>query len=66
MKNRPPLLTVADLKRELAAYDDSDEIDFSGLDFDKLKARGPKLVNVEFKQPVYRLPSGDVVVQNPE
>lgn len=33
----------------LAAYDDDDRIDFSGLDYCRLKARGDKLVMVEFE-----------------
>lgn len=66
MKQRPPLLTVGDLKRMLSAFDDGDELDFSGLDFYRLKPRGQHLVQVEFAQQVYRTPSGDVVVQNLE
>lgn len=65
-KNRPPLLTIGDLKRMLAGFDDNDELDFSGLDFYRLKIRGPNLVQVEFNQQVYRNAEGDVVVENLE
>ncbi len=63
---RPALRTVGDMKRELAVFDDDYEIDFSGLDFYRLKQRGDKLVQVEFNQPVYRTPEGKVVVGNVE
>ena len=66
MKTRPPLITVAVLKAHLSAYPDDTELDFSGLDFYRLKQRGEKLVQIEFNQQVYRTPEGDVVVQNLE
>lgn len=66
MQQRPPLLTVAQLKEHLSVFDDDALVDFSGLDFYRTKLRGEKLVNIEFNQQVYRNPQGDVVVQNLE
>ena len=59
-----PLLTIKDLKNQLSAYEDDCEVDFSGLDFYRLKKRGDKLVQVEFNQQVYRTGEGLVVVEN--
>ncbi|AYR26965.1 hypothetical protein RC54_10555 [Herbaspirillum rubrisubalbicans] len=64
--NRPALLTIGAFKRLLAGFDDNDHLDFSGLDFYRLKTRGPNLVQVEFNQQVYRNAEGDVVVENLE
>lgn len=66
MDNRPPLLTVAALKQHLDGYADDLLVDFSGLDFLRLKQRSDTLVQVEFNQQVYRTPEGRVVVQNLE
>ncbi len=45
------MLTVGDLKRQLASYDDGDELIFQGgLTFYRLKTRGDKLVQVEFDE----------------
>lgn len=57
-------ITVGQLKRHLEGYEDSDELSFSGLDFYRLKRRGPGLVQVEFNQSVYRDSKGRVVVEN--
>lgn len=44
-------LTVGDLKRHLAAYDDDFEIEFGGgLTFYRLKTRGDNLAMVEFNE----------------
>lgn len=59
-----PTITVGELKQRLAIYDDDWEITFNGLKFCRLKARGPKLVQMEFEQTVYLDESGDVVVEN--
>jgi hypothetical protein len=64
MKERPALQTVADLKRRLSIYPDHYEVDFSGLDFYRLKQRGEELIQVEFSQPVYRGADGRVIVEN--
>ncbi|MBB1329494.1 hypothetical protein H5087_09055 [Pseudoalteromonas sp. SR43-7] len=47
-------LTVGDLKKQLAHYDDDVEITFNGLDFYRLKMRGENLVQIEFNQTVYK------------
>lgn len=62
--NRPPLLTIKDLKNQLSVYEDDCLVDFSGLDFYRLKRRDEKLVQVEFNQQVYRTSEGLVVVEN--
>lgn len=46
-------ITVKDMKDMLDGYNDDDELDFSGLDFYRLKRRGSKNVQVEFNQLVY-------------
>lgn len=56
--------TVGTLKRALESYDDDDELDFGGLEFYRLKKRGPHLVRVEFNQTVYKDSDGKVVVEN--
>lgn len=57
-------ITVGDFKRELSIFDDDAVLDFSGLDFYRLKLRGEKHVQVEFNQHVYRDGSGHLVVGN--
>ena len=64
MKNRPALQTVGDLRRQLSVYPEHYEVDFSGLDFYRLKQRGDELIQVEFNQPVYRDANGRVIVEN--
>ena len=59
-------ITIAELKEKLAIYDDDTVIDFSSLDFNRVKSRGDKLVQIEFIQTVYRNAQGDVVVENHE
>jgi hypothetical protein len=59
-------ITVGMLKQHLDSYSDDDELDFGGLTFYRLKRRGPKLVQVEFSQSVYRDAQGRVVVDNHE
>lgn len=66
MKKQEPLITVGMLIEHLSGYDESMELDFSGLDFSRLKQRGPNLVQLEFVQQVYRDHEGNVVVQNLE
>jgi len=51
---RTPAITVADLRRQLSAFPDDAELFFGGLTFYRLKTRGPKLVQVEFNENVYR------------
>jgi hypothetical protein len=64
MKERPDLMTVGDLKRHLSVFSDDYRIDFSGLDFYRLKRRGDLLVQVEFNQQVYRDKRGLVIIEN--
>jgi len=59
-------ITIAELKEKLAIYPNDSVIDFSGLDFSRVKSRGDKLVQIEFIQTVYRNAQGDVVVENHE
>ena len=45
------ILTVGDLKRHLAAYDDDFELEFQGgLQFYRVKTRGDNLAVVEFNE----------------
>lgn len=59
-------ITVGMLRDQLKIYPDNYELDFSGLEFYRLKQRGPELVQVEFNEQVYRDKSGRVVVENLE
>jgi len=66
-QNPSELITVGMLKDLLNGYPDTMELDFSGLDFYRLKQRSPTLVQVEFNQQVYRdKQTGRVVVENLE
>lgn len=61
------VINVRLLKDLLEGYPDHYEIDFSGLEFNRLKQRGPELVQVEFMEQVFRdRKTGLVVVQNLE
>lgn len=53
-------ITVGDLIEQLRGYDPNHEVMFSGgqLEFYRLKQRGPKLVQVEFNQNVWREDNG--------
>ncbi len=66
MKKHEPLITVGMLIDELSKYDKSMQVDFSTLDFNRVKQRSPTLVQIEFNQMVYRDDEGRVVVDNPE
>jgi len=53
------------LEKMLEGFSDEDELSFSGLDFYRLKRRGPDLVQVEFNQQVYRdRKTGKVIIEN--
>lgn len=60
-----PTISVGDLRRHLEPFGDDWEVSFSGLKFFRTKARGPKLVQIEFEQVVYLDEQGHVVVENP-
>lgn len=68
MTTRPTqLITVGMLKQALEGIPDNHELDFSGLEFYRLKRRGPELIQVEFNEMVYRdKETGLVVVENLE
>ena len=66
MKKQEPLITVGMLMNELSGFDKDVKIDFSSLDFHRVKPRGDKLIQIEFNQMVYRDDEGDVVVDNLE
>lgn len=59
-----PTVTVQHLRDALAAYPGDWEVSFSGLEFYRVKQRGPALLQIEFNQPVYRTAEGRVVVEN--
>lgn len=64
MTKKGTAITVGEMRQRLAAFDDGDILDFCGLDFYRLKQRGPNLVQVEFNQPVYLDGADRVVVDN--
>lgn len=56
--------TVGDIKKELSIYPDDWEISFGHhLKFLRLKARGEKLVDVEFEQLIFQNPDGSLTVE---
>ncbi len=64
MKKEIPLITVGELRRQLEGVPDDWNISFSGLEFSRIKNRGPTLLQIEFSQSVYLNDEGEVVVQN--
>ena len=64
MEQYKPSITVGEFKEKLSCYPDHMLLDFSMLDFNRLKQRSPTLVQVEFNQQVYRDSSNNVVVEN--
>jgi hypothetical protein len=66
MNNNYPTITVGDLKRQLEGYPADWTLDFSGLEFHRVKQRSPTHVQVEFTQLLYRMPEGRVVVETPD
>lgn len=64
--SRLPTITVGMLRDALAMYPDDHELSFSGLEFYRVKQRGPDLVQIEFNEHVHRDETGRVVVINPE
>jgi hypothetical protein len=64
MEKYKPSITVGEFKKWLSDYPDHMLLDFSMLDFNRLKQRSPTLVQVEFNQQVYRDSSNNVVVEN--
>lgn len=65
MKNIPTI-TVGELLGYLEGLDKNARISFSGLDFKRVKPRGPDIYQIEFNQPVYLDDQGNVVVENLE
>lgn len=57
-------LTIGELKKHLEGYPDHYELYFGGLDFYRLKQRGPERVQMEFNQQVYTDNDGKVVIEN--
>jgi hypothetical protein len=64
MEQYKPSITVGEFRKMLNHYPDNMLLDFSMLDFYRLKQRSPTLVQVEFNQQVYRDSSNNVVVEN--
>lgn len=63
----PQLITVGMLKQALEGIPDHHELDFSGLEFYRVKQRAPELLQIEFNELVYRdRETGLVVVENLE
>ena len=57
-------MTVGDLIKQLQIFPADADLTFSGgLQFYRLKKRGPNLVNVEFNENVYRTKTGEWVVE---
>lgn len=63
MEPYEPSITVGEFRKMLSNWPDDMWLDFSMLDFYRLKQRGPNLLQVEFNQHVYRDTSNKVVVE---
>ena len=60
-----PTISVDEFIDWLKMFEGQDfRLSFGGLDFYRLKQRGPKLVQIEFNESVYLDDLGDVVVEN--
>ncbi len=62
-------ITVDQLIRDLQIHDGDAIVDFSGLDFHRVKGRGfdqqgNEIVQIEFEQVVFKNNEGNVVIQN--
>jgi len=55
-------ITVKELKERLDSYDDNATLDFSGLEFSRLKRRGPDRIQVEFNTLIARNRNGTLMV----
>lgn len=64
--NGEPYITVNELIEELKKHPGDMLVDFSTLDFQRLKRRSPTVIQVEFSQLVYRDDENNVVVDNLE
>lgn len=56
-------ITVGEMKAQLSEHSDDLALYFGGLEFNRLKQRGDKLLQVEFEQNVYPF-EGKIVVDN--
>lgn len=65
-ESRAPTITVGHLRSEIAQYPDSFTLDFSGLEFLRVKQRGETHLQIEFSQAVYLDDRGRVVVHDPK
>lgn len=63
-KREYPTIKVGDLKQALSVFPDNWDLSFNGLEFYRLKARGPALVCVEFNENVSLDGDGNVQVDN--
>ena len=59
-----PKMTVVELRKHFEGIPDDWTVDFSGLDFYRVKRRDEKHVQIEFSQPVYLDSVGRVIVEN--
>lgn len=57
-------ITVGDLINALKNQDPNAELYFGGLDYYRVKYRGPNTVQIEFNQPVYLDENDHVVIEN--
>lgn len=63
--SRERMITVEELREHLTGFPGKMEVDFSGLDFYRVKQRGDNLLQIEFNQQVWRdTQSGRVQIDN--
>ena len=59
-----PSIKMGDFKKQIAAFPDHYDLDFSGLTFYRLNRQSETSIQVEFEEVVYRTLEGTLVVQN--
>lgn len=57
-------IDLGTLLEQLKGYPEETRISFSGLDFSRVKPRGPNMLQIEFSQSVYRTDEDILVVQD--
>lgn len=57
-------ITVGDLLNALKIHNPNAELYFGGLDYYRVKRRGPDTVQIEFNQSVYLDENDQVVIEN--
>lgn len=63
-EERIPTMLLKDLLKELNGWPEETRVGFSGLNFYRVKPRGPNMVNIEFNEHVYRDSKGELIAED--